>query len=143
MPKPNTIDSITPMSGAYSCAADFRLNTWLAVATGLWLAGRFVMRFSPDLATAAKAAVLLAPLLPGLLYARSWCRFVAGMDEMQRRIQLEVFLLVSFGTLFVSIVLNTLRESGVPVGSLSIGSGFMIMLGIWTVGSYIANRRLK
>jgi hypothetical protein len=143
MPKPNTIESITPLSGAYSCAADFRLNAWLAVATILWLAGKGIIRFNPELSPAANAAILLAPLVPGLLYARSWWRFVAGMDEMQRRIQLQIFLLATTCTLFVSVVLNTLRDSGLNVGSVSIGPAFILMISLWTIGSYLSNRRYK
>ena len=68
---------------------------------------------------------------------------VAIIDSHQRRIQLQVFLLAAFGTLFIAIVLNTLMASGVPVEGMSIGAAFMLMLCFWLVGSYLSNRRFK
>jgi len=46
-----------------------------------------------------RGLVAVAPLIPGLLYVRSWLRFIRGLDELQRRIQLEAFPVAALGQL--------------------------------------------
>ena len=124
------MESVQPCSGQYSVRQDLRLNAWLAVASAVWVA---------DLA--------LAPLVPGLLYVRSCMRFVRGLDELQRRIQLDALIFAAMGTVIVGMAVNTLNAHEVPLGmlrrGLDIGESFVLMFVLWIVGSAIANRRYK
>ena len=74
-------------------------------------------------------------------------RFVRSLDELQRRMQLEVWLLASLGTLMTGAVIAVLNTNGVPLGvfshGLGIGGAFFIMMGLWTVGSIVAIRRYR
>ena len=123
MDKPNTIEEITPHPGHYSPRKDMRLNGWLAVATAAYVAELLLLKKNPDWSPALRSLLALAPLLPGFLYVRTWLRFIRGLDELQRRIQLEAFLFAALGTLLVETVVNTLNANGATVGFLSHGLG--------------------
>ena len=94
-----------------------------------------------------RAAIALAPLVPGLLYVRSWMRFIGGLDELQRRIQLEAWLFAVTGTVLIGIAISTLNTSGIQLGGLEHGLGmggaFIVAFALWLVGSAIANCRYK
>jgi len=104
-------------------------------------------RRHPEWSVTIRAASALAPLVPGLLYIRSWMRFINGLDELQRRIQLEAGLFALVGTLLVGISISTLGASGVQLGELGHGLGmgmaFIVTFVLWLVGSAIASCRFK
>jgi hypothetical protein len=89
----------------------------------------------------------LLPLIPGLLYLRSWMRFIRGLDELQRRIQLEAFLFAALGTVILGAVVSSLNAHGVPTGmlkhGLGLGASFMALLCFWSIGWGIAKCRYK
>jgi len=74
-------------------------------------------------------------------------RFVRGLDELQRRIQLDALIFAAMGTVIVGMAVNTLNAHEVPLGmlrrGLGIGESFVLMFVLWIVGSAIANRRYK
>ena len=86
-------------------------------------------------------------LLPALLYVRSWMRFVRGLDELQRRIQMEAFLFAALGTVVVGVIVNALNSNGVTVvlldRGLDLGGVFFSMFTLWLVGTGLANARYK
>jgi hypothetical protein len=90
---------------------------------------------------------MLTPLLPGILYIRSWMRFVRSRDELQRVIQLEALLFGSLGTVIVGLIVATLNASGVAMGELRHGLGFggafLSMFVLWLVGGAVATRRYQ
>ena len=147
MENPNVIESVTPHSGHYSFKKDLRLNAWLAVTAVTYIAALAVVRRNPEWSSLGRGLVALVPLVPSLLYVRSWWRFVRSMDELQRRIQIEAFLFAALGTVLVGTVLNTLSAEGVSFGMLTHGMGlggvFMVMFPLWLVGGAIANCRYK
>lgn len=147
MEKPNTLESVTPLSGQYSCKKDLRLNAWLVVAGSLHLITLVLLRHYPSWSPLTRGLVALTPLLPGLLYVRDCLRFVRGMDELQRRIQVESWMLAALGTLIVAAVINTLNAHGVSLGAvphgLGLGGMFFVMFALWLVGLGIANCRYK
>ena len=148
MNKPNLIESVTPHSGHYSFKRDLHLNLWLAVAVLVYLADLFALKHSPGWSPIVRALVAMAPLVPGLLYVRSWLRFIRGLDELQQRIQTEAFLFAALGTTIVGTALNILIASGVDVGvlfqhGLGLGGAFLTMFTLWLVGGAIANCRYK
>ncbi len=144
---PNTLESLEPCSKQYSLKADLKLNTWLAVATVVALVSQYLLRLNPFWSSPLRAAVALAPVAPGLLYVRSWFRFVRGLDELQRRIQQEAMLFAAVGTVVIGAVINVLDTNGIAVPGLrhglELGGTFYAMGGLWLVGTAIANCRYK
>jgi hypothetical protein len=146
MEKPNVFESVMPCSGEYSWKRDLRLNAWLLVATVFYLAQLFLLRRNPEWTPLVRGMVALSPLIPALLYVRSWVRFIRGLDELQRRVQLEAHVFAAWGTIVVGVVVSTLNQHGVvnilPHG-LSFGSVLMIQFPLWLIGIGMANRRYK
>ncbi len=144
---PNTLESLQPCSGSYSLKKDMKLNRWLAVATAVYVVDLLLVKWHPEWSAPMRAALALAPLVPGLLYVRACMRFVSGLDELQRRIQLEAWLFSAMGTVLVAIAISTLNASGIHLGGLEHGMGmglaFMVSFVLWLVGSAIANCRFK
>lgn len=147
MNKPNLMEAVQPCSGQYSLKTDLRLNRWFLVAAVVWVADMELLRRHPEWSPLGRGLLALAPLIPGLLYIRTCVRFVRGLDELQRRIQLETFLFAALGTVLVGAAINTLIAQGVPLGGLThglgIGATVMVMFILWLVGGAIANCRYK
>ncbi len=116
MDKPNTIESVLPGCGEYSLKKDLRLNAWLFVATATYVAILLLLKHHPEWHPLTRGLLALAPMLPGALYVRDCLRFIRGMDELQRRIQLEAWLFSSLWTLVIAVILNTLAAQGVALG---------------------------
>jgi uncharacterized protein YacL len=89
----------------------------------------------------------LTPMIPGWLYVRTCLRFIRGLDELQRRIQLEAWLFAALGALIIGTVINTLNANGVALGDLSHGlslfGNFALTFVLWAVSSAITNHRYK
>ena len=147
MTQPNEIESIVPCSGRYSLKADLRLSRWLLVAVIVYLIGVYLTQSHPDWPPFVRGLVKLAPLVPGMLYVRSWFRLIRSLDELQRRLQLEVFLTAALGTVLFGVVIDTLRAAGFSVGlfrdGLSLGVAFVAMLILWTIGTVDRIRRYR
>ena len=148
MDKPNVIESYIPGSGQYSLQKDLRLNAWLGVAAVLYVAVLLLNKTHPGWSPFARGLILLLPLLPGLLYIRSWVRLVRGMDELQRGIQLEAFLFAALATVLIGAIIATLNAAGLDLGSqlrsgLGLGGTFWVFFPLWLVGTAIANCRYK
>ena len=146
MEKPNVFESVWPCSGQYSFKRDLRLNAWLAVTMLVYLGQLYVLRENAGWTPLGRSAVALLPLIPFLLYIRSWVRFVRGLDELQRRVQGEAYMFAAWGTLIVGIILATLNQEGAinlaPHG-LGLGGVLFLVWPLWLVGVAIANCRYK
>ena len=86
-------------------------------------------------------------LIPGLLYLRNGLQLLRGMDELQRRIQLEGWLFAALGTVVVSTIINVVNVYGLggnwlPHG-LEVGGTYLTMFILWCVGVTIANCRYR
>ena len=125
----------------------FELNAWLAVATAAYLLAMFLVRHHPDWSPGWKITLALAPILPGLLYLRNGLQLLRGVDELQRRIQLEGWLFAALGTVAVSTIINVVNGHGLggnwlPHG-LEVGGTYLTMFIFWCVGVTIANCRYR
>jgi hypothetical protein len=147
MTQPNEIESLLPGSGRYSFKTDLRLNRWCAVTVLVYLGALYLTKHHPAWPPLSRGLLGLVPLLPGLLYARSWYRFIRGLDELQRRLQLEVMLVASLATVLLAIVIDTLRAAGVSLGffadGLSLGLAFLALIVLWLVGTVVRIRRFQ
>ena len=125
----------------------FELNAWLAVTTATYLVTLFLVRHHPDWSPGWKITLALTPILPGLLYLRNGLQLLRGMDELQRRIQLEAWLFAALGTVVVSTIINVVNEHGLggnwlPHG-LEVGGTYLTMFILWCVGVTISNCRYR
>lgn len=148
MDKPNLIESYIPHSGQYSLQKDLRLNAWLAVTVVVYLIVLFMNKGHPNWSPLTRGFHLLLPLLPALMYIRTWVKLVRGMDELQRGIQLEAFLIAALGTVIISVIIATLNAAGLNLGvmlrpGLGLGGTFLVMFPLWLAGTAIANCRYK
>ena len=79
----------------------------------------FLVRHHPAWSPGLKLTLALTPLLPGLLYLRNGLQLLQGLDEMQRRIQLEGWLFAALGTVVVSTIINVCNAQGLGGNSRS------------------------
>ena len=141
-------DRTQPDPTAYKQALrSFELNGWLAVTTAIYLVTLFIVRRHPDLSSGWKITLALTPILPGLLYLRNGLQLLRGLDELQRRIQVEAWLFAALGTVIVSTVLNVFNAHGLAwQGSkhgLEVGGTYLTMFVLWCIGVTIANCRYR
>ena len=132
----------------YSFRSDLKLNAWAFVAVAVAALGRSLLQHHHELGRVLQAAVALAPLLPSLLYVQSIARWIGGMDELQRRIQLEACLFASTGTVFIATALSLLEGAGVVVSArLQHGLGwegtFGVLLLLYVVANILINHRYR
>lgn len=141
----NTPDFCNPFSGHYSFKKDIKLNAWCVVAAVSYAINMTLAKRHPEWSVAIRATFALVPLLPGLLYIRSLMRFVRGMDELQRRIQLEAWLFATIGTILIGMAISTLNSSGAHLSGvengLGMGQAFIVAFVLWIVGTFVASRR--
>ena len=132
----------------YSFRADMKLNAWALVAVAMAGAARWLLHHHRDWGVLFQAVVAVTPLVPSLLYVQNIARWIAGMDELQRRIQLEACLFATTGTVFVATALSLLDGAGVtqtiilPQG-LGWAGTFAAILLFYILGSMIFNRRYR
>jgi len=131
----------------YSFQADMKLNVWAFVAVALAFWSRILLKHHPEWNDPLRAAVALSPLLPSLLYVRSVAKWIRGMDELQRRIQLEACLFATVGAIFVVTAFDLLKAHGIQIPRLHAGLGwegtFACVVVFYFLGSVIINRRYK
>jgi hypothetical protein len=125
----------------------FELCAWLAVAAATYVAMLFLDRHHPDWSPGWRSTLALVPILPGLLYLRKGLQLLRGMDELQRRIQLEGWLFAALGTVVVSTIINVFNTHGLagmwPAHGLEVGGTYMTMFILWSIGVVIANLRYR
>ena len=132
----------------YSLAADLRLNAWAFVAVVLSFTARWLLQHYHDWGTPLQSVVALSPLVASLLYVRSIGRWIRGMDEMQRRIQVEACLFATTATVFLRTSLDLLAGIGILQWTrLHNGLGwegtFAAILVFYILGNVILNRRYR
>lgn len=120
-----------------------RLNSWAVIAVAVACVSRMVLN-SPGSVGWMRSVVALLPLVPGVLYARALWRWMSGLDEMQRRLQIEAVCFAALGMLFVSLALDLLRASG-GIHHLNLGweGYFAFTFFLWMFGLMLANRRYR
>jgi hypothetical protein len=132
----------------YSFRADMKLNAWAFVAVVMAFGARIALHRHVEWGVPLRAVVSLFPLLASLLYVRSIAGWIRGMDELQRRIQLEACLFATTGTIFVATAFNLLAMAGVLQASrIQNGLGwegmFATVIACFVLGNLIINRRYR
>ena len=132
----------------YSFAADMKLNAWALAAVAVSIVTRELLKHHPGWGAPLQTMVALAPILPSLLYLRSIARWIGGMDELQRRIQLEACLFATTATVFLRTSLDLLGGTG-TLQSLRLQHGlgwegtFAAIIAFYIFGNMIFNRRFR
>lgn len=132
----------------YSFRADMRLNAWALVAVLAAFVARWLLQHHSDWGASVRTVVALSPLLPSLLYVRSIARWIGGMDELQRRIQLEASLFATTATVFLATALSLLESCGVLSSTrlqhgLGVEGTLAAIVLLYIVGNTIFNRRYR
>ncbi|MEO5717993.1 MAG: hypothetical protein ABIR29_05415 [Chthoniobacterales bacterium] len=120
---------------------------WLAAATLTYLISLWLLRHHPDWSPAARVAITLTPLLPGILYLHTLLKSFWQMDELQRRIQTEALGFALVGTVVLMTAVNIFKAEGIalfnyPKG-LGIGGVYLAMFMLWSVGVSISTFRYR
>jgi hypothetical protein len=132
----------------YSFREDLKLNAWAFVAAVVAFSARWWLKGHPTGNVFWQSLLALSPLLPSLLYARSIARWIRGMDELQRRMQLEACLVATTGAVFIGTALSLLGGVGLlRTGRLEHGLGwegtFAAIVFLYIVANAIVNRRYR
>jgi hypothetical protein len=132
----------------YSFLGEVRLNMWALVALLVALVTRWLLRNHEDWGAPLRSILAVSPLIPSLCYVRCIARWIGGMDELQRRIQLEASLFATTGTVFLATALSLLESYGVPLSNrLQHGLGwegtFAAVIALYILGNVIINRRYR
>ncbi len=146
MDKPIFPESVRP-GRHYSFRSDMKLNAWAFVAVVSAFFSRIALHHGVDWSVTLRAFIALSPILPSLLYVRSIARWIRGMDELQRRIQLEASLFATTGTIFVATAFNLLNSREIRVPRLENGLGwegtFALVILFYILGNIVINRRYR
>ena len=147
MNNPVLPDAVRPGKN-YSFRADLKLNAWAFVAVVFAWAARWLVQHHREWAPLLQTAVALTPLVPSLFYVQSIGRWIAGMDELQRRIQLEACLFATTGTVFLATAFSLIAGAG-ALQSMNLQHGlgwegtFAAVVGFYALGNVLLNRRYR
>jgi hypothetical protein len=152
MNKPNVPEELDLMFGRkdYSFRTDLRVNGWGYVSMALSLAGDLLLPRHPEWHVALRAMIALAPIVPALLWGRVFARWIRGMDELHRRMTIEVCLFSITATLFFFTALRPLVNAGIfqPLEKTGLdlrtwwGTSWL-MVCFYILGSRVLHRRFK
>lgn len=136
------LETVIPGSGQYSLKKDLRLSAWVLVAAVAYIAASYLLRHRPDGGVAWHMIVLL-PLIPFGLWVRDVIRFTRGLDELQRNLQLKVWLFAALGTVVAETTVNVLSANGLDLEPVGIVGALAWMVVLWAVGNIVVVRRYR
>lgn len=86
-------------------------------------------------------AIAFLPIIPSAFALWAFLRFFRGLDELQRRIQLEAVAFSFLATCFVTLTWAFQQNAGLPRFDVSWVAPLLIAL--WGIGVGIAKRRYE
>jgi hypothetical protein len=86
-------------------------------------------------------AIAFLPIIPSVLAMWAFMRMFRGLDELQRRIQLEAVAFSFLATCLITLTWAFQQNAGLPRFDVSWVAPLLIML--WGVGLGIAKRRYE
>jgi hypothetical protein len=115
---------------------------WAMISYGLVLsASVLILKTIPDPDAPWRIPVALAPIVPAIYGLIAFVRFMGGMDELQRSIQLEGIAFGFGGTAILTFGYGFLQGVGFP--TLNWTFIFPLMIGLWGIGVAVAGRRYR
>ena len=97
-----------------SLGLSLKLNGWVIAALMLSAATRWWPGHH-DWNPIARNVLAIMPVLPLILYARTFARWVRGLDELQQRIQLRAWFFAAMATVYAAMILGMLQSANVPL----------------------------
>jgi len=91
--------------------------------------------------TALGYVIAFLPIIPSIFALLAFLRFFRGLDELQRRIQLEAVAFSFLGTCFITLTWAFQQNAGLPRFDVSWVAPLLIAL--WGIGLGIAKRRYE
>jgi len=143
MNKTNDMESVIPCSGQYSFKRDMKLSVWILVTAVTYGVTVYLLGRGIEWGSWERMLLRLIPLLPLGLWLRDLMGFLRGLDELQRNLQIKVWLFAALGTLVVVTGANVLIESGFSVDSVGLAGAICWLVVFWGVGSAVATRRYR
>lgn len=143
MNKINTLESVTPHSGQYTFKKDLKLNVWIVVGAMTYVVTRYLLRHYPDDGVVWRVTLSGLPLIPFALWIRSLVRFLRSLDELQRHLQLKVWLMAALGTIAAETAVNILSAQGANIEPLGIVEVLAFMIVLWVLGCFVSVRRYR
>lgn len=86
-------------------------------------------------------AIALLPIIPSVFALLAFLRFFRGLDELQRRIQLEAVGFSFLATCLITLTWAFQQNAGLPRFDVSWVAPLLIVL--WGIGVGIASRRYQ
>ena len=134
----------------YSFRTDLKVNGWGYLSMALSFASDALLPHHKEWHVAVRAIIALSPMIPALLWGRVFARWIRGMDELQRRITVEVCLFATTATLFLFAALRPLVKAGIfqPLENTGLdlhtwwGTSWLLVC-FYILGSRILHRRFK
>lgn len=152
--KPNLPEEIM-FGPSYSLRANLKVNTWAFVAMLLSWGGDVWLARHTGWGASSRSIVAMVPLLVSVFWVRDFGRWMAGMDELHRRLTLEACLFATVVTLFIVTTWHLLDQAGffqayfMPA-RFYLGAHFhtasfpiSLVLAFYFLGYAILNRRYK
>jgi len=118
-----------------------RLNAWALVALAVAFGARRALS-EPGWSDPVRAAVALTPLLPSGFYVLGIVRWIRGLDELQRRIQIGALAFVAVVMGFAMLGVDLLQGAGF-LRQFHWGWEFAYGLTflLWMIGCALSTRR--
>ena len=127
----------------------FRVNhngTWMFLAPAIWLVDFVLARLllaQPGLPAWLRSAAFLLPIPAFLLFFFVFLRFIRGMDELQRRIQLEALIVAFPLTVILLMMLGLSELLGPGTPFISMRDAWLAPPAFYGLGLFIARRRYQ
>src|SRR3954464_9224549 len=113
MNRPNIPDELAPGTKDYSFRKDLEVNAWGYLTVVLSFVGDMLLSRHHDWPVALRAVIAVSPIIPTLLWGQMFARWIRGMDELHRRITVEVCLFATTATLFLFAASHPLVSAGI------------------------------
>ena len=146
----NIPEELEPGKKEYSFCKDLKVNGWGYLAVALSFGGDVMLARHKDWPAALRVIIALLPVVPALLWGRVFARWIRGMDELHRRMTVEVCLFATTATLFLFTFLRPLVSVGIFRPFEKIGLDFhtwwgtsWLLICFYLLGRKVLHRRFK
>lgn len=96
-----------------------------------------------ELSIELRVAVALIPALPTAFLIWTMARAIIGLDELQRKIQLEGLALSFAVTIFLIVIYGMLQLAQIGLPEIPIFYVYVVMVLFYGIGTMIAGRRYR
>jgi len=150
--KPNLPDEVDPRKKHFSLRAQWKVNHWAYAGILLSFAGDLLVFCREDAKAwpvAVRTIIALCPVLPALLWLRSFGQWLRNMDELDRRITFQVCLFAVSATFYLDLALQPLRAWDVIQNEWlllhwhSLWVQSVVLSCLYMLGTTIFNRRYQ